>query len=407
MDGPPSGQARDAPFATDTAAGETLFPLSSSLSAEELDHLLAHAASLRASDISFQPGQPVWAEIAGRWRRLTRRSLRLPEIEVLARCIYGDNAMAMLNAGRDADPSYEIRHPAGHGRLRFRVNMTAGRLPGGLGAQITLRALPTQPIPIRHLGVEPDILAHFRPAQGLNLVCGPTGSGKSTLLSSLLRWRCEQEGANEKVVEYSKPIEYVFDGLDFPDSFVWQTEVGSHLRPPEEEGETSLWSYCVRNALRRKPSIILVGEARDRATIQAALEAALTGHLVLTTLHTIGVAETIRRLLMPFARDERDTVGIDLLQVLNLVVTQILVRDRQGGRVAIREFLVFDAALRRRLEASPAEQWPAIVREILLSGRGIGRSMTAAATELLREGRIDEEIHAYVVARQASGPASC
>lgn len=375
--------------------------ISSSLSVEDIDHVLAHAVRLKASDITFQPGQPIWAEIAGRWIRLTKRSLRLPEVEVLARAIYGDNAMALLNAGRDADPSYEIRHPAGEGRLRFRVNLTAGRLPGGLGAQITLRALPSQPIPVSALGVEPAILEHFRPAQGLNLVCGPTGSGKSTLLSSLVRWRCEQKGANEKVIEYSKPIEYVFDGLEFPDSFVWQTEVGTHLRNSEDDGEASLWSYCVRNALRRKPSIILVGEARDRPTIQASIEAALTGHLVLTTLHTIGVPETIRRLLIPFAREERDTVAVDLLQVLNMVVTQILVRDRHGGRVAIREYLVFDQTIRRKLEALSSDRWPALLRDMIDSGQSEAQSMLEAATALLRAGRIDEQVHGYVTARQA------
>lgn len=394
---------RETAFATAVAGEDVLVPISGSLSPDEFDHILAHAVALKASDISFQPAQPVWAEIAGRWVRLTRRALRLPEIEVLARSIYGDNAMAMLNSGRDADPSYEIRHPSGQGRLRFRVNLTAGRLPGGLGAQITLRALPTQPIPLDRLGVEPVILEHFRPAQGLNLVCGPTGSGKSTLLSSLVRWRCEQKGANEKVIEYSKPIEYVFDGLDFPDSFVWQTEVGTHLRPSDDEGESSMWSYCVRNALRRKPSIILVGEARDRPTIQAAIEAALTGHLVLTTLHTIGVPETIRRLLIPFAREERDTVAVDLLQVLNLVVTQILVRDPHGGRVAIREFLVFDHQVRRALEAEPSDRWPALLRSLLSSGRVLGRSMAESAAALLRDGRLDEETYAYVTARQAAG----
>lgn len=388
-------------FAKAPVEEEVLFPLSASVTPEEFDQVLAHAVAWKASDISCQPGQPIWAEIAGRWVRLTRRSLRAPEVETLARAIYGDNAMAMLNAGKDADPSYEIRHPSGVGRLRFRVNMTAGRLPGGLGVQITLRALPVQPLPVERLGVEPAIMAHFRPAQGLNLVCGPTGSGKSTLLSSLVRWRCEQKGANEKVIEYSKPIEYVFDGLEFPDSFVWQTEVGTHLRSVEDEGEYSLWSYCIRNALRRKPSIILVGEARDRPTIQASIEAALTGHLVLTTLHTIGVPETIRRLVIPFPREERDTVAVDLLQVLNMIVTQILVPDRFGGRVALREFLVFDQRVRHMLEGEPCDRWPMRLREMLLSGEVIGQSLTEAALGLLRDGRIGEEVYSYVTARQA------
>jgi defect-in-organelle-trafficking protein DotB len=387
-------------FARFRGEEDATWPTPPAMSADDFDRLLRHAAALRASDISFQPGQPAWAEIAGCWTRLTRRALRWPEIECLARCIYGDNIMAILNAGRDADPSYEIRDPSGPGRLRFRVNMTAGRLPGGLGVQITLRTLPALPPPIAALDVEEEILRHFRPARGLNLVCGPTGSGKSTLLAALVRWRCEKKGANEKVIEYSRPIEYVYDGLDFPDSFIWQTEVGTHLRAESGASETSVWSWCVRNALRRKPSIILVGEARDRATIEAATEAALTGHLVLTTLHTVGVPETVRRLLLPFPAEERETMAIDLLQVLNLIVTQLLVRDRTGGRTPIREFLVVTPELRHLLETRPLADWPRLLRETLSTGRAPGRSLAASARLLARQGRIDDETAAYIAARE-------
>src|SRR3546814_4810216 len=132
------------------------------------------------------------------------------------------------------------------------------------------------------------------------LVTGPTGSGKSTLLSAAIRSLVEDENANEKVLEYSAPVEYVYDRVSMPSSVVFQTEVGRHLRPKDAHDEGSLFAYAVRNALRRKPTIILIGEARDRATIQASVEAALTGHLLFTTMHTIGVGETLRRAVTPF-----------------------------------------------------------------------------------------------------------
>lgn len=377
------------PFADSLPAAP--LPLAGALTPEDFDRLLCRAVDLKASDVTLQPNQPVWAEIAGRWVRLTARALRAPEVETVARTIYGDTAMALLNAGRDADPAYEIRHPELGTRLRFRVNMTAGRLGGGTSLQITLRTLPMQPIPIDVLRVEEPILRHFRPAQGLNLVCGPTGAGKSTLLSSLIRWRCEQPGANEKVLEYSKPIEYVFDGLEFPNSFVFQTEAGTQLRPAGEDDETSLWAYCVRNALRRKPSIIVIGEARDRATIQACVEAALTGHLVLTTLHTIGVAETVRRLILPFPPAERETIAADLLQVLNLIVTQMLLPRRGGGRVAVREFMVFTPSLRQRLSRLPAASWPQEIRSVLAREEADAQTLAAAVRRLVDRGEIDED----------------
>src|SRR5690606_26921321 len=128
----------------------------------------------------------------------------------------------------------------------------------------------SQPIELEKLGIEPAIVANVRPPQGLNLITGPTGSGKSTLLSSIVRYICENPDADEKIIEYSRPIEYVYDGLNFPASFVFQSEIGKHLRPKDERGggEDSEWAYAVRNALRRAPDIILLGEARDRATIQ-------------------------------------------------------------------------------------------------------------------------------------------
>ena len=239
-------------------------------------------------------------------------------------------------------------------------------------------------------------------------MCGPTGSGKSTLLSGMVRWRCEQPDANEKVLEFSSPIEYVYDGLDFPSSFVSQTGVGTHLINHEERSEGSAWSYCIRNSLRRKPSTIILGEARDRHTIEGCIQAALSGHLTISTLHTIGVPETFRRLVMPFPAAERATISVDLMQVLNLVVTQLLLRRVGGGKVAIREYMLFDAGVRRALEDVPPDNWPKMLRQMLSSGQTpqgrpvIGQAMDKAARALHAEGLISEEDMHFASARAAS-----
>src|SRR5690606_24879411 len=172
------------------------------------------------------------------------------------------------------------------------------------------------PISVDRLIVEKPILVNFRPAQGLVLVSSPTGSGKSTLLSSGIRMLVERPDGNEKVLEYSAPIEYVYDGVDMPSSIVHQTHAGRDLRPRGIEGgdEQSIFAYCIRNALRRKPTIIVVGEARDKATIEAAVMAGLTGHLVMTTMHTIGVGETLRRAVMPFPDDSRRSMAVDIME---------------------------------------------------------------------------------------------
>src|SRR5690606_331597 len=107
------------------------------------------------------------------------------------------------------DPPHEIR-VRGQGMLRYRVNVTSGRMIGGLGMQITVRSLPSSPIPIEKLGIEKAIIDNFRPEQGLIFVTGPTGSGKSTLLASGIRMLVERPDGNEKVLEYSSPIEFVY-----------------------------------------------------------------------------------------------------------------------------------------------------------------------------------------------------
>lgn len=405
------------PFAT--GAGDGVFPLAGKFDREAFDRLLVWAARNKASDITFQPGSPVRAEIGGRWRCITARALTAPDVETAARAIYGDNARAEIGAGHDLDPSYDIiapmlspdeevtcHHPlddpAGLGRVRFRVNITPGRVPGAVGAQITIRTLPSQPIPLAKLGIEEAILAHFRPYQGMNLICGPTGSGKSTLMSSLVRWRLETPGANEKIITFERPIEYTFDGIESPDSFVWQTDLGSMLRPRDGRDEHAIWAYAIRNALRRKPSMIVLGEMRDRATIEAGIEGALTGHLLLSTLHTIGVPETIRRLVMVFDPSERRTIAVDLLQVLNLIVTQLLVERVGGGKVAVREYMLFDANVRRELEDIPVEEWPARLRRILSEKRVVGCSMAQSARDLYREGKITEEVKKHLEIREIS-----
>lgn len=403
-----------------TGTQNVMFPIDGVMDRDTFDRLLTWAARNKASDITVQPYSPVWAEIGGRWRHITKRALSTTEVAMAASAIYGENARAEIAMGHDLDPAYDIMAPdltadeeagclyalddqSGLGRVRFRVNITPIRVPGGVGAQLTIRTLPSQPVEIGKLGLEQPILDHFRPYQGMNLICGPTGSGKSTLASSLVRWRLETKGANEKILTYEKPVEYTYDGLENDSSFVAQTDLGNMLKPRDNHsGEAGIWAYAIRNALRRKPSMIVLGEMRDRPTIEAGIEGALTGHLLLSTLHTIGVPETIRRLVMVFDPSERRTIAVDLLQVLNLVVTQLLVDKVGGGKQAVREYMVFDAAVRRELENMPVDDWPSQIRRMLSERRVVGQSMAQTARKLLEQGLITETTAHHLAAREAT-----
>ena len=368
---------------------------------DELDELLIWAMDQRVSDVTIQPNLPVTCDMGGQIVFVTERALYDSEIEHLLHEMYGPTGPGQMKAGYDLDFAHEIWIKERNERIRFRVNATSCRITGGDGIQLTIRTLPSTPISIDELEVEPDILDNLRPRQGMVLVTGPTGSGKSTLLSSGIRMIVEREDANEKIVEYSRPIEFVYDQVNMPSSVVSQTEVGKHLRPKDDEGtEESAFSYSVRNALRRKPTIIMIGEARDKATIGACIEASLTGHLLFTTMHTIGVAETLRRAIQPFPIDAQRGIAVDLLETIRMIVTQQLVPRKGGGMCALREYMVFDETAREHFFSRSYEEWPQATRELFQLGTVPSQTFKQAAERAFwREEKISKEVYDSFVRR--------
>ncbi|MDE1900604.1 MAG: Flp pilus assembly complex ATPase component TadA [Alphaproteobacteria bacterium] len=343
---------------------------------EHLDDLLLWCVKQGASDTSVQTDRPIYIEVDGILFPVTRRPLDSADMaNVLAR-IYGPDALAKLASGRDLDLSYEVR-PDRNTRVRFRVNITAILSRGRDSVQVTLRTLPNLPPTLKDLGIEEKIVENWAPRQGLILVTGPTGSGKSTLLAAGCRMLIEREQGCGKMLGYESPIEYVYDAITGPRSLVAQSEIPRHL-PSFAAG--------VRNALRRKPNIILVGEARDRETVTAAIEAGQTGHLVFSTVHTIGVAATVRRMVSVFDPAERTERAFAMMETLRMVVTQALVPKVGGGRLGLREFLVFDENVRETLLDLPIEKWTAETQRLLTR---YGQTMEQTATKAFKAGLID------------------
>jgi defect-in-organelle-trafficking protein DotB len=174
------------------------------------------------------------------------------------------------------------------------------------------------------------------------------------------------------MLTYEAPIEYVYDAIAGPRSLVAQSEIPRHL-PSFAAG--------VRNALRRKPNIILVGEARDRETMSAAIEAGQTGHLVYSTLHTVGVAASVRRMVSVFEPSERTERSFALMETLRMVVTQALVPKVGGGRIGLREYLVFDDNVREQLLDMPLERWTTETQRFLVR---YGKTMEQSANEAFK-----------------------
>ncbi len=344
------------------------------------DDMLVWAVRQRASDITVQTDRPIYIEVDGVLYPITRRNLDPADLANALNRFYGPDALPKLASGNDLDLSYEVRLDR-NTRFRFRVNITAIMSRGRDSVQITLRSLPSIPPTMAELGVEQKLIDNWSPRQGLILVTGPTGSGKTTLLAAGCRMLVEREQGVGKMLTYEAPIEYVYDAVIGPRSLVAQSEIPRHL---------PTFAAGVRNALRRKPNVILVGEARDRETVTAAIEAGQTGHLVFSTVHTIGVAATVRRIVAVFEPAERTERSVAMIETLRMIVTQALVPKVGGGRIGLREYLVFDETVREILLDLPIERWTAETQRLL---QRYGQTMEQTATRAFKQGVIDRRVY--------------
>lgn len=354
-----------------------------------IEPLLEFCVKNNASDIIFQTSENIMVEIFGRLHKITMRKLTHTEVGDILNAIYGPNGTTQILSGQDVDTHFEIR-PTRVDRFRFRVNGTGCQVEGHVGIQLTLRAIPNEPPRLSDLALPQNVVEAIAPRDGVVYVTGATGSGKSTLLAAIIRTIAEDPLSNRKILTYESPIEFVFDAIEKPSSIISQSEIPRNL-PSFAAG--------VRNALRRTPKLILVGESRDIETMNAVLEAALTGHPVYTTLHANGVAETIRRLVGTFPKEERHGRSIDIIETLRLVIWQQLVPTVEGKRVALREYLIFDEQARDQLLSVNPDKATAVTRRLV---KEQGQPMIVDAEKAYREGVISQRTFKIISAGHRS-----
>ena len=356
--------------------------------AEHVDTFLLWCVKQNASDVTIQTDRPVYNEIHGHLYPGLVRNIDAADMAVFLTKIYGPEAQARLASGKDLDVSYEIR-PDRYTKVRFRVNITAILSRGRDAAQITMRVLPSEPPSMKALNIEREIIESWAPRQGIVIITGPTGSGKTTLLAAGNRMMLERPQGCGKMITYEAPIEYTYDAIKSPRSLVSQTEIPRHL---------PTFAAGIRNALRRKPEIILVGESRDRETISASIEAAQTGHAVYTTTHTLGVANTVQRMLSTYDMNEREERAIALMETLRLIVTQVLVPRVGGGRIGVREWMKFPDEVREKLMDMRFTEWPPEIQRMIVQ---YGQPMKRSA-EILFEKHLIERRH-YILLSSSTG----
>ena len=391
--------------------GQNRIRMPPQMTQHDFDDLFRIGNVMRVSDLTLQVGEPAWAEINNIKHRMTSRSLGVAEVNEYFRAIYDNTGPGeVVMRGRPVDSAFVVREVAGDinsNKIRVRLNATGGRnslsdsevVPDGI--QLTCRILPSVPPLLDAMNVERAIIDGFKPVTGIVLVTGPTGSGKTTLMSSAIRHMGENAANSLKIIEYSAPIESIYDDLEFPNSFIQQVEVGRAIRLGKEDGGMVMtWAACVSNALRRKPDLIVIGEARDAATIEGCILACVSGHQVISSMHTVGAAETLRRAIMALPADRRAGSAIDLMEMSTMYVTQLLRPGLKKPRVAIREYVKFDAKARRKIIDAPLEKWTALIQDMMIRGDVECQRMIDSAKRLYDAGEIAEEEYDFLSSRQ-------
>ena len=348
-----------------------------------LDAVLLNASRQGASDIVFQTRAPVIAERHGiAWPAVS--GCGRPgdaTLNAVIEQLYGRSATSQLAAGADLNCAYAVRDTAGTIH-RFRVNVTPVQVAGAVTVNVVIRALPHQLPDLAGQDLPDELADALTAAHGLSLVTGVPGSGKSTLLAAVIRHLAE--AGRGRIQTYEAPIEFTYDSLGAAASRVSQTEIPAHIRD---------FATGVRSSVRRSPSAILVGEARGRASVEAVIDAADFGIATYSTTHATGVANAVRRLLAEFPEAEREGRALALLEALNVIVTQILAPAPNGGRVAIREWLVFTSDFKDELASLPHDRWSTrIARCLRHAGRTLG---DAAARTVARRAAMPQILQRF------------
>jgi len=359
------------------------FALRGDLSPDTFRHLLKYCADQGASDILVQGGDYIWIEVHGRQYKVTDTTIKQGQLSALLSSVWQAEVESNIRAGRGADRALEIsgeQYGLSRGKyLRFRCNFVQARIARQDEAfAITLRLLPNELPNILKMGIEQDLFDALYPGMGLILVCGPTGSGKTTLLAGIYSYAGTQM-PDRKVITYEDPIEIVLGGPHWLGPQPAQSQIGRDIEN---------FALGLKNAMRRKPSIIGIGEARDLETVDAVVEAGLTGHLCYATVHTESVAETISRIIQVYPPEQQSSIASRLMGTLRAIIVQRLLKTTDGKRVAIREYLVFDRELRNQLQTEPYQKWGKAIRIILEKNK---MTLDDKAWSLYCQGVIDKE----------------
>ena len=328
----------------------------------DITELLAFTVKRQASDLHLSCGLAPMLRIDGEMVRVNSPPLAAEQLECLLESLMNEAQRRHYSQHKEVDFSCSLAD-----RARFRANVFQTRR----GVAAAFRHIPGHIRSLQELGSPPLLAELLQQPNGLVLVTGPTGSGKSTTLAAMVEHLNATRPLHILTIE--DPVEYVYESKK------------SLINQRELQRDTLSFTDALRSALREDPDVILVGEMRDLETIRLALTAAETGHLVLATLHTNSAAKTINRIIDVFPAEEQALIRSMLSESLRAVVSQTLVKQANGGRVAAYEVMVATAAIRNLIREGKIAQ----IYSAIQTGSGQGmQTLDQHLKQLQRQGVI-------------------
>ncbi len=340
-----------------------------------IQEILQQAINAGASDVHITVASPPVMRVDGQLVRMNEEKLIPIQTKDLVLSIMTREQIEEFERKGELDFSFAIQNIG-----RFRVNVYKQRASYSMVLRIVGLEVPK----MEDLHLPPVIKDLCMKRRGLILVTGPTGSGKSTTLAAMINYMNEHR--NEHVITIEDPIEFLHKHNR---SIVNQREIGT---------DTDSFAEALRAALRQDPDVILVGEMRDLETISTAITAAETGHLVLSTLHTLGAAKTIDRIIDVFPPAQQQQIRVQLGSVIEAVVSQQIIPKADGsGRVAAFEVMIGSTAIKNLIRDNKSHQMDTAIQ----TGSKYGmQSMDASLIDLYRSRTIDRDtLHKFAIDR--------